>query len=179
MENDLAEQIKQRLAELPPNVLAAVQSADLGDKVRAIGQKQGLHIDQLGELEDETLMVMLGFSAPEDFGGRLSSALKVSREQGDALAQAINNDIFLPIREYLKKPSPKPVGSTPQPTPATNQTKVELPAVVHEALSVPLVSASAPKSATVPEPTPAPQATKLEPPKPEPYKTDPYREIPE
>ena len=103
MEQDATQLIAQRLAELPEDVRNAVQAADLGDRVRAIGARHTLHIDQTGELEDETLLAMLGFSPMEELGARLSTALHLPREEGERLAADVANEVFGPIRESMKK----------------------------------------------------------------------------
>ena len=103
MDTSALAQIQQRLAELPADVQSAVQAADLDQKVQAIGARHQLHIDQVGELGDETLLAMLGFSPLESFGRRLSSTLKLSPEAGEKLAQDVSTEIFGSIRESMKR----------------------------------------------------------------------------
>lgn len=74
MEKEFDEQIKKRLAELPVDVRQAVESVDLGEKIRAVGTRHGLHIDQLATLEDEITLVMLGFADPSEFAERLEES---------------------------------------------------------------------------------------------------------
>lgn len=170
MDNDALKQIEQRLAELPTDVRAAIQDSALDTNIRAIGERHKLHIDQMGELGDETMLAMLGFSPLETFGRRLSSTLNLAPEAGEAIAGDISREIFGSIRESMKKfaearktPSPtapvQPVAATPQ-GPAAPQ-KPPLSPEMHQAevmLSQKTVSL-------------APAATE----KPI-YKADPYRE---
>jgi hypothetical protein len=66
MEPELEKQVQARLAELPADVRAAIQSADFAKKMQAIGNGHRLHIDQLAALEDEVMLVMLGFADPAE-----------------------------------------------------------------------------------------------------------------
>src|SRR5579872_2168786 len=103
MAEDTTQLVQQRFAELPGEVKAAIESNDLGNKVRTIGARHQLHIDQTGELEDEVMLAMLGFSELEDMAGRISTALRVPPEVAQKIAQEVSNEIFTPIRESLKK----------------------------------------------------------------------------
>lgn len=112
--NSTQNQIEQRLAELPQDVRDAVLSAQLGEHVREIGQRHALHIDQAGVLEDEVMLVMLGFFKPEDFSNQIAAQLRIPAADADAIAQEVNQQIFLPIRESMKrfaesKTSPAPL----------------------------------------------------------------------
>ncbi|MBY0472954.1 hypothetical protein K2Q00_01540 [Patescibacteria group bacterium] len=100
--NSTQNQIEQRLAELPQDVRDAMLSAQLGENLRAIGQKHGLHIDQVGVLEDETMLVMLGFFEPEDFNNQLIAQLRISPADAEAITQEVTQQVFLPIRESMK-----------------------------------------------------------------------------
>jgi len=102
MEKEFDEQIKKRLAELPADIRQAVEAVDLGEKIRAIGTRHGLHIDQLGALEDEITLVMLGFSDPGEFTTRLEEGLGLSTEQAAQITQEAVEQFFLPIRESMK-----------------------------------------------------------------------------
>lgn len=99
--NSIANQIEQRMAELPQDVRDVVNSAQLGTNLRAIGQAHGLHIDQIAVLEDEVMLVMLGFFEPEDFNNQIATQLRLSTLDATAIAQEINQVIFLPIRESM------------------------------------------------------------------------------
>lgn len=147
MDDELTQQIMQRLAELPADVRQAVQSTNLSKSIQALGTKYQLHIDQIGELEDETLMAMLGFVPLESFEKRLASALHLPGETAKKIAGDVNQNIFLAVRTSLRQ-----------------FTKAEA-AIPKETHPADLMLSQ--KTVTV-----APAI----PPKPEPYKADPYRE---
>ena len=185
MEDDVMQKIKARIAELPQDVQDAILANDFEDRIAKIGQANRLHIDQIGSLGDETMLIMLGFASPQGFEGRLQQNLHLYDEQAATIAQAINNEIFLPIRESMKKihgqdapkevppPAPAPVVA-PEPTPAPVAEVVPPPAAKMDAadmmLSHKTVSIPAQKPAT--PTTPAPTAPTIG----NSYKTDPYRE---
>lgn len=194
MEIDVAQQIQKRMVELPADVRAAIQSADLGKRVQEIGTKHQLHIDQMGDLEDATLLVMLGFSNPDTFGARLTEDLHLTAEKGQAVAMDISNQIFLSIRESMKQfmaqqaalhtaAASKPTAVPPTPATPVVPPKLSVPAPAPEIH--PADTMLREKTVSMPPPPPpAPTATapvpavtpKVEPPKPAPYKADPYRE---
>jgi len=160
--------LQKRLAELPADVREAIVSTNVSEKIRAIGQRNSLHIDQLGDLEDETLLVMLGFADSSEFGDALQKTLRVEEPLARQLAQEINNEVFASIRESMqnfaqRRASEAPAQETPEkPAPTAPPA---LPAVEHM-LTEPTISTSTPLKST---PPPAPSQGEA-------YKADPYRE---
>src|SRR3989338_1030179 len=102
MEEDLQKQIEERLAELPADVQNAIAASDMEQKLNAVGAKHHLHIDQIGYLQDETLLIMLGFAEMSTFAEALGKALSVPAEEAKMLAEEVSNQIFVPIRESMK-----------------------------------------------------------------------------
>ncbi len=102
MDDDLTKQIQERMAELPPDVRNAITSADFGKKVQAIGARHQLHIDQIGRLQDEVLLVMLAFSAPGDFVPNIVEQLHIQEDMANIIADEVSNDILGPIRESIR-----------------------------------------------------------------------------
>ena len=185
MEEDILNKIKLRLAELPPDVQQAVQSADLGARIQKIGTKHHLHIDQMGNLQDEVYLVMLGFEDPDAFSQNLATNLHIPIEQAAQIAADVSAEAFLPIRESMqvfaekqemaevavdqKLPPPKtpPPQTLPPPAPAATPQKPSLSAA-DMMLSQKTVSMSGPNQTAI---TPAAAPTRGES-----YKVDPYRE---
>ncbi len=97
------EQLLEMYRKLPHDLQDAIFSVDTAEAIRAIGEKNKLMIDKIGELADETGLVMLGLSSPSQFIPHLSERLGVSRELAGTISQEINEKIFLLIRESLKK----------------------------------------------------------------------------
>lgn len=196
MEQSLQDRVQKRLSELPIDVREAIQSADLSKKIRAIGQKYELHIDQEGSLEDEVLLVMLGFADPGEFDDKLAQALAINPAQAATITTDVVNDIFIPIRESMKKwaeerakEAPQVVAtSTAAPKPAQDLAAAEV-ILAHKQVSAPAAPvppsqpaaadtkpaapATANASASMKAPETAQKSAEI---KPQPYKADPYRE---
>lgn len=179
MDNDMPQQIEKRLAELPEDVRNAVLSVEWEQKVQAIAAKNALHIDQAGALGDTTLMAMLGFFDMADFPSHLAQELAVPPEKASAIAAEVSSEVFMPIRESLRKFTERakpaqPAAQVVAPVPPPAQTpKPDLSAaermLENKTVSTPAVPAPAASAAPV---------IKQEPPKPAAYSADPYREPP-
>jgi hypothetical protein len=101
---DESEQIiKKRFAELPEDVRKAITSVNTVDVILKLGQKHALHIDQTGDLENETSFILLGFEHPSEYVNNISKALNVPEVKARAIAQDVNEQIFRPIRDSLQK----------------------------------------------------------------------------
>ncbi|MEK7108956.1 MAG: hypothetical protein AAB919_00775 [Patescibacteria group bacterium] len=184
MENDIKQQIKRRFEELPVVVRQAIQSSNLEAKLQDIGAKEGLHIDQIGDLQDETLLVMMAFTDPEEFPKQLEDRVHLPLEKATAIAEEIHKEIFMPIRESMKKYMEEKIEDAETDVTAIatleNQRQEEtgqkpIPnkpdlSAAENMLQTKTVSApSVPKPAT---------PTKSETPQSQNYTTDPYREPP-
>ena len=97
------EQIKSLFEKLPEDVRAAITSVGVANLLHEIGEKYRLHLDKIDELFDETTLVMLGLTHPDKYLSRLKERLEIPEDMARDLAEEINNQIFLPIRESLKK----------------------------------------------------------------------------
>lgn len=102
MDQDLQQQVQKRLAELPADVQAAIRSAEVATKIQEIGKRNNLHIDQVGKLEDEVYIIMLGFADPQGFMEDLADVLGLAPEAAAKLATEITNEIFMPIRASMQ-----------------------------------------------------------------------------
>lgn len=180
MEEDIQKQIEARLAELPKDIQEAVLSTDLSSRIQAIGAKYQLHVDQIGILEEEVMMVMLGFSNPATFAEQLVEALQITPDVAGQLAQDIAGAIFLPIRESMQafidsQPEQEELEKNSDRPQAPDLSTLEiLPPKTLPELPKAEVALSQPTAVTTPlaPQPPAPQAPKK-------YSTDPYREPPE
>ena len=199
MDQDLTKKIQARLEELPEDIRKAVQSADVDKKIQEIGAKNALHLDQIGNLGDETYMVMLGFTDPAEFAENIAKELNVPKEKAEAIAKDIGTALFIPIRESMqqfmeertlheaileegKAPTAQTLPTAPiaitkpliPPVPVTKPTQPH-PADLMLTQKTVTTAPTTPKPATPPASV---QATKpaTPPVTPQPYKADPYRE---
>lgn len=93
----------ERFQSLPPALQQAIRSGNLRDKLKGIAEKFKLHIDQAAALENQTVTVMMGLQTPLEYAKSLEDELLVSEDTSYYIAEEVNKEIFLPIREHLKK----------------------------------------------------------------------------
>lgn len=97
------EQTLEAFKKLPEDVKEAMFSVDTVEVTKKIGAKHKLMIDKIGELADETGLVMLGFTHPSQFISNLADRLEVDKTIAKEIGEEINSKVFYPIREKLKK----------------------------------------------------------------------------
>ena len=88
---------------LPNDLKTVFFSANKDETIESIGRKHNLTIDKIGELANETGMVMLGVTHPNEFIGNLAERLEVDKEKARAIAGDINEQVFKKVRESLRK----------------------------------------------------------------------------
>ena len=88
---------------LPDDVQKAIASVAVTKQIQAIGQKHQLHVDTVGALLDETQRVMRGETHPKDYIRNLTKRLSIQDTKAKEIAVDINEQIFRPVRESLKK----------------------------------------------------------------------------
>src|SRR3989344_1468576 len=103
MQNYTDQQISQMYDSLPEDLKDSIFSVDTTSVVNEIGRKYGLAIDKIGDLANETGMVMLGVTHPNEFIGNLTERLEVDKEKARAIAGEINEQVFKKVRESLRK----------------------------------------------------------------------------
>lgn len=97
------EQLRAAYNKVPENIRAVISSEDTDEKIFDISQKYDLHIDTTGGLGKLTLMVMIGLLKPQEFIPELTRRLKLDQETANKVAQEVNEQIFKPIRDSLKR----------------------------------------------------------------------------
>ncbi len=110
------EQIMTAYRNLPEDIKEAMFSVETVEILREIGEKHKLMIDKIGELANETGLVMLGLTHPSQYISHLAERLQIDHNQAKEIAEEINTLVFFPIKENLKKihgiktPTPEEVG---------------------------------------------------------------------
>ncbi len=140
--NKKIENIMKRYLELPADVQNALFAKKTSDTILEVGKKHSITIEKIGELADETGLVMLGITPPGEYIKNLVRRLDVEQEKARAIAEDINQKVFSPVRESLKKihglqpeagnvkpetssPKPKTQNQEPQPVPEVPKQKIE------------------------------------------------------
>src|SRR3990167_6379620 len=103
MKNFTEEQIAQMYDNLPEDLKDAIFGLEMNEIVERIGRENQLNIEQIGDLANETGMVMLGVTHPNEFIGNLTERLEVDKEKARAIAGGINEQVFKKVRESLRK----------------------------------------------------------------------------
>jgi hypothetical protein len=97
------EQLRKKFNRLPEAIKEAIASVETADTIRSISYKYNLHVDQMGELADETGLLMLGLTKPQDYVDNLFHRLKTTYPKCKDIAKDVNEEIFKPIKESLMK----------------------------------------------------------------------------
>lgn len=97
------QELRARYKNLPEDVQDAINSINVEEVLEEIRKKFSLHLDQAGELADETYSLMHGITAPEQFVGNIAKRCRISKDTAKELAEEVNKRIFYPIRGSLMK----------------------------------------------------------------------------
>ena len=97
------EKIEEAYKRLPDDIKGAIAHLDTSGTIGAIGNKHGLHIDQIGDLADATALVMIGLEPISSYIPELEQRLKLQTEKVKEIAEDINLEIFIQIRESIQK----------------------------------------------------------------------------
>ncbi len=179
-----SEEALKRLEKLPPEVRPFIYSKEMRDILTNIGDKHKLHLDQLGNLETETVAVMLGFTEPQDFAELLVENARLTKQEAEAVVNDVNELILVKIRGSMKSHTPNKIpeiiGTSSPLTPAT-----QIPILIKSSA---FLSETNPQTEQLPTP-PQEKAnlniqqvlststtSKTGSSEPRAYKTDPYRE---
>lgn len=103
MDDKKIQEIMKRYDDLPEDLQKALFSTQTSDAIFEVGKKHGLVIEKMGELADETGLVMLGMTKPNEYIKNLEKRLGVEVIKAKEIAEDINQKVFSPIRESLKK----------------------------------------------------------------------------
>lgn len=104
MDEKTTQAIKERFSALPKTIQDAILSSDYQNTLIEIGKKYGLTVEQLGILEQETTLVMMGLTSPNSYRSDLQSQMGagVDSSKIGGIVDEVNNKVFFAIRELLK-----------------------------------------------------------------------------
>jgi hypothetical protein len=101
-DNETAKLIKERFDALPKMVQDAILSSNYENSLLEIGKKYQLNVEQMGFLEQETTLTMMGLTAVTDFETELANELKIDKTKVAQIVADINEKVFFNIRTLLK-----------------------------------------------------------------------------
>lgn len=114
---------------IPEDILKIIKTGMVYKKLEIIGNKYNLFIDQLGQLNADTEMVMVGKIKSDSFVKIIADDLEIDMEKALAIAKDVNTEILDSIRESLRKIQEQEAVTTDQPT-ETTQTTPPQPKIV-------------------------------------------------
>ena len=164
--------------KIPEEILTFIHSGDVYSKLEGIGDKYGLNLDKLGDLNIITEKAMIGEIKSSDFIDIVSKNLEIPEEIAEKIADDIGSEIMLPIRSALQKiqgqneidydnvqPQTTP---TPPQTPPIAQTPPPAPVKIPDPSPTTLTPPSIPTTPPTPTEQPVFVAKTIAIPKPEP-----------
>lgn len=107
MNDKLRQQFEEQLTYLPDINQQAMRSFDWATELISIGHGYGLHVDQLEDLQIETMLVMVGLTPPEKYQEELITRLALSPIEADRIIEEVNKRIFSPIHDYIVRGGPE------------------------------------------------------------------------
>lgn len=97
------DKLKEYLAKIPQDIKDIMYSLDYQKLLEEIVKKNNLMIDQAGNLEVETTLVLAGLSPLREYIDSLKESLEITREKAEEIAKDVDNFIFKNIRKSLQE----------------------------------------------------------------------------
>jgi hypothetical protein len=124
MDENTTKIIKEKFDALPESVQEVILSSDYQDTLIKIGQQYNLNVEQIGILERETTLTMMGLTSMNNFEIELTRELNIDKEKGAQIVKEIDEKVFLKIRDLLKLMN-TPAGEDPKIEEETTETPVK------------------------------------------------------
>ena len=102
MDEKTKELIRERFDALPKSIQEVILSSHYEETLVEICKQYNLNVEQMGILERETTLVMMGLTPTKDYEKELTHELNIEEIKGSQIVKDINEKIFLKIRELLK-----------------------------------------------------------------------------
>lgn len=100
---DVKTEMAKRYALLPEEIQKAIMSTDYQQKLFDLAKTHKLTYEELGTLELETTMVLLGMTRPEEYRDEVQLELKKNDLEIEALVKDVSDQVFNPIRGALDR----------------------------------------------------------------------------
>jgi hypothetical protein len=105
MDDKTLQTIKATFDSLPKGIQDLIMSDYYQNTLVEIGKKYGLTIEQLGIIEREVTMSLMGLTLSGNFEAELTKELGVDKEKGRNVSQEVSDRVFAKVRELLQKES--------------------------------------------------------------------------
>ncbi|HBB56708.1 TPA: hypothetical protein DEW47_03440 [Patescibacteria group bacterium] len=97
------QEIENIYSNLPEDLRSAIFSIETDEEIVKIGKKYNLNIDKIGNLGNETGMVMLGVTMSSEFVSNLVKLLEIDKTKAGEIASDVNERIFKKVRDSLRR----------------------------------------------------------------------------
>ena len=101
MDDTLKQALEEQLAYLEPINQQAIQSFDWATEVVVIGRKFGLLIDDIKDLQHETMMVLVGLLGVEDYENQIITKVALAPTEASKIVEQISERVFSPIHDFI------------------------------------------------------------------------------
>lgn len=103
MDPEFKAKIEERMQEIPAPLAEAIRESGWETIVFDIGRKHALHINDIGNMQNELILVLTGISHPDNFNSFVRSDLGVSTEKANDIIEQINLRVNEKIKDHLKE----------------------------------------------------------------------------
>ena len=143
----LQTKIEKAREQLPEATRRAIDNVNWREVILKMRERRGFTIEQLGDLELETELLLAGLVSPEAYPKELANRMEIQRTEVDSLVKEMNDLVFKKIREELIKiREGKSVGgSTPSAEITKNETQTLKSAGIEITPTIPLVNLTLPE----------------------------------
>lgn len=102
MDLEFKKKIEERFKEIPEVLAKAIKSSGWEGIVFDIGRKHALHVDTIGDLQNELILVLTGITHPDEFHRIVIQELGIPEDKADVVIEEINNQVNEKIKNELK-----------------------------------------------------------------------------
>ncbi len=100
---DFKKKIEERLAELPEPLSLAIKESNWEKSVFDIGRKYDLQVDDIGNLQNELILVLTGIVHPDEFKKVIINEIGVDIEKAENIINDINQEVNQKIKDRIRK----------------------------------------------------------------------------
>ena len=101
MTEKLQKIIKEEIAKLPKENQEVINAFDWVKITEEIGKKYLLGESEIGDLQVETILVLVGLEEPDSYTRNIENEVGTSRNEATKIAEQIFQKIFIPINDVL------------------------------------------------------------------------------
>lgn len=92
----------QNNLQIPQQIKDFASSAEIYNICEKIGETYNLHIDQVGDLDNEIRGILLGIHGSSDFTDHIVKNLEIDRGIAEKITADVNNEVFKILRTNLQ-----------------------------------------------------------------------------